>query len=58
MIMFMHFFNAREIMLYLCIHVVYLLGSHYPVALKRLVERRDEEEDRLFGILYLCCLIG
>lgn len=40
--LFMHFYNAREIMLYLCIHVVYLLGLNYSVALSRLVGRRGK----------------
>lgn len=46
MIVFMDFFlyDAGEIMLYLCIHVVRLLGLRYPVALRRLVERRGKGE--------------
>lgn len=44
MIVFVHFFfyNPREMMLYDCIHNVHLLGLYYPVALRRLAERRDE----------------
>lgn len=35
--------NTREITLYLCIHDVRLLGLRYPVALRRLAERRGKE---------------